>query len=57
MSCRVLKPRMKPPRSLFEDVSDFAESSVQWMGRTLTPAAKKDVLFSIREPAPRKGKR
>ena len=49
--------RMKPPRSLFEDVSDFAESSVQWMGRTLTPAAKKDVLFSIREPAPRKGKR
>jgi hypothetical protein len=57
MSCRVLKPKMKPPRSLFDDVSDFAETSVQWMGRTLAPSAKKDPLYSIREPAPRKGKR
>jgi hypothetical protein len=57
MSCRVLKPKMKPPRSLFEEVSDFAESSVQWMGRTLGPAAKKDPLYAIRDPAPRKGKR
>ena len=56
MSCRVLKPKMKPPRSLFDDVSDFAETSVQWMGRTLASSPKKDSLFSIRDRAPRKGK-
>jgi len=57
MSCRVLKPKMKPPRSLFDDVSDFAETSVQWMGRTIAASPKKDSLFSMSDRAPRKGKR
>jgi hypothetical protein len=41
MSCKVLKTKMKPPKSMFEDLSDFAETSAQWVGRMLPQNEKK----------------
>ena len=39
MSCTVMKERMKPPRGLFDDLSDMACTSYQWVGRAMTPTS------------------
>ena len=54
-SARLIELMQKPSGDMFWM---FPVTCISYLGRDqLTPAAKKDVLFSIREPAPRKGKR